>query len=577
DDGLFCNGAETCVGGNCQAGTAVNCNDGVACTDDSCNEGTDSCDNIANDANCDDGLFCNGAETCNATLDCQAGTAVNCNDGVGCTDDSCNEATDQCDNVANDANCDDGLFCNGAETCSATLDCQAGTAVNCDDGVACTDDSCNEATNSCDNTANDANCPDDGLFCNGTEFCDAGADCSSTGDPCLAGETCNESTNSCDAAPPTGEGFILSRNPDFSTDDRTFYRNETLYMKVWTDQVDFNDIKKKEWELKDPNKKRVKQQLTNHFDTTYTASFALSGLPSNATDWTWKGKVEDNARRKYNPTDTITVLDAPACSIDSDCDDGDPCTTDVCSGGSCSNTPINCDDGDACTTDSCSGGVCFNDPVSCDDGDACTTDTCDPGSGCSNTPINCDDGDPCTSDSCSGGVCVNDPLPTCCGDTFCDTGEDSCNCPADCGAPPGSETNCTDGIDEDCDGSTDCADPDCSSDPACSTPTGEGYILSLNPDFSTDDRVYTRSDTIYMKLWSDVVDYNDMNRERWELKDPSKNKVRQPLTNHFDGTWTAAYDLSGLPSNATDWRWKGEVKDNAGNSFKPTDAITVLP
>ncbi len=67
-----------------------------------------------------------------------------------------------------------------------------------DDGVGCTDDSCNESTDSCDNVANDAYCPDDGLFCNGTEFCNAVAACSSTGDPCSGGEICNETTDTCD-------------------------------------------------------------------------------------------------------------------------------------------------------------------------------------------------------------------------------------------------------------------------------------------------------------------------------------------------------------------------------------------
>ncbi|MCP4247474.1 MAG: hypothetical protein GY778_10540, partial [bacterium] len=128
DNGDFCDGAETCDAfGECAAGTAVDCDDGVACTDDSCNEGTDSCDNLANEADCDNGDFCDGAETCDAALDCQAGTAVDCDDSVGCTDDSCNEGTDSCDNVANDANCDNGDFCDGAETCDAALDCQAGS------------------------------------------------------------------------------------------------------------------------------------------------------------------------------------------------------------------------------------------------------------------------------------------------------------------------------------------------------------------------------------------------------------------------------------------------------------------
>jgi len=54
-----------------------------------------------------------------------------------------------------------------------------------------------------------------------------------------------------------------------------------------------------------------------------------------------------------------------------------------------------------------------------------------------------------------------------CDDGTCDPGEDQCNCPEDCGTPPATETNCTDGINEDCDADTDCDDPDCVDDPAC--------------------------------------------------------------------------------------------------------------
>lgn len=47
-----------------------------------------------------------------------------------------------------------------------------------------------------------------------------------------------------------------------------------------------------------------------------------------------------------------------------------------------------------------------------------------------------------------------------------DPGEDSCNCPDDCGTPPSSEVpgaTCDDESDNDCDGLTDCHDPDCAS------------------------------------------------------------------------------------------------------------------
>lgn len=267
NDGLFCNGAEACVGGSCQTGTAPNCDDDVDCTDDSCNEATDSCDHIANNANCDDGLFCNGSESCDATLDCQTGsdpcpdqnciestdtcndcitdgdcddglfcngaeacvggscqtgTAANCDDDVGCTDDSCNTGTDSCDNIAVDDNCANGVFCDGAETCHATLDCQAGTPPTCDDGEGCTDDSCDVATDSCDHIANDANCSD-GLFCNGQESCVDGA-CAASVLPCDPGQ-CDEVNDvctdpeqpqtvleppMCGACGPTGPAAILT-------------------------------------------------------------------------------------------------------------------------------------------------------------------------------------------------------------------------------------------------------------------------------------------------------------------------------------------------------------------------------
>lgn len=125
--------------GACVAGTAPNCADAVACTSDSCNEATDSCDHIANNAACSNGLFCDGNETCNATLGCQSGTAPNCNDAFACTADSCNEATDSCNNTPNNALCADALFCNGAETCSASVGCVAGTdpcgGAGCDEGT----------------------------------------------------------------------------------------------------------------------------------------------------------------------------------------------------------------------------------------------------------------------------------------------------------------------------------------------------------------------------------------------------------------------------------------------------------
>jgi len=228
DNGLYCDGAESCVSGSCQAGTAPDCDDGVGCTTDACNEGTDSCDNTPDDGACDDDLWCTGAETCDAVSDCQAGsppceeplgcdevndictgclTDEDCNDGVNCTEDACDAGT--CTNIPDDAACDDGLWCTGSETCDPVADCQAGTAPNCDDGVGCTADACNEGADACDNVPDDGAC-DDGLWCTGAETCDPVADCQDGTAPdcddgvgCTA-DACNEGTDSCDNTPDDG-------------------------------------------------------------------------------------------------------------------------------------------------------------------------------------------------------------------------------------------------------------------------------------------------------------------------------------------------------------------------------------
>jgi hypothetical protein len=128
----------------------------------------------------------------------------------------------------------------------------------------------------------------------------------------------------------------------------------------------------------------------------------------------------------YGRIDVLNTLAlvGPQCSDDADCDDSDPCTTDGCLGGTCSNTPMDCDDSSACTTDYCSEGFCYNDPINCDDGDPCTTDSCDATTGCVYTPISCSPGEVCVDGICEPQVCNDNGI--------CEWGEDCGNCPNDC-------------------------------------------------------------------------------------------------------------------------------------------------
>jgi hypothetical protein len=82
-----------------------------------------------------------------------------------------------------------------------------------------------------------------------------------------------------------------------------------------------------------------------------------------------------------------------------------------------------------------------------------------------------------TLDSCQGGG--GSPA---CGDGTCSGGETSCSCPEDCGAPPATETSCSNGIDDDCDTLTDCADSNCGGTPECPSCKPSGTSCSSNSE-----------------------------------------------------------------------------------------------
>jgi cysteine-rich repeat protein len=132
------------------------CGDGVIDAGEQCDDGNiadgDCCSAIcqyeANGSSCNDNLFCTTPDTCNGAGTC-SGPVNACSDGIACTNDSCNEIADICNNIVNDSNCDNSLYCDGAETCDATLDCQSAAAVACDDSNTCTVDTCDEVADAC--------------------------------------------------------------------------------------------------------------------------------------------------------------------------------------------------------------------------------------------------------------------------------------------------------------------------------------------------------------------------------------------------------------------------------------------
>ena len=131
------------------------------------------------------------------------------------------------------------------------------------------------------------------------------------------------------------------------------------------------------------------------------------------------------------------------------CEDGDPCTDDICDPiEGCSHVKKQgpCEDGNPCTeNDFCDeAGICEGVPKSCDDGNPCTDNLCNQVTGECYWPNNsspCDDeGNPCTNDVCENGTCqhklasnmpCDDGNPCTVGDT-CNSGQCASGAPADC-------------------------------------------------------------------------------------------------------------------------------------------------
>jgi cysteine-rich repeat protein len=138
-----CDAVAACGNGILEPGEE--CDDGNTLDGDCCSS---QCFFEPVGSSCSDGQFCNGEESCDGAGTCDAGLPVDCDDGVACTVDACDETADSCVSTANDSLCqDDGFFCSGVEVCDVFAGCVS-TGDPCAAGT-----TCNEDTNTCDGGA----------------------------------------------------------------------------------------------------------------------------------------------------------------------------------------------------------------------------------------------------------------------------------------------------------------------------------------------------------------------------------------------------------------------------------------
>jgi hypothetical protein len=335
------------------------CDDGVECTVDQCDL-INGCVGTPNDSWCDDGLFCNGTESCDATKGCVSDTTLKIEDTIGCTIDACDEATQTITHTVDDTQCDDGFFCNGKELCNPSEGCTAGSSLTVEDGISCTVDLCDEITDTINHIPSNNLC-DDGLYCNGEETCDSVKDCQGAkvlpeppvdGNPldCLIYAGCEEATNS----------FPLVFAPKGTLCDNS--ASCATQLECQPGGACLCGVKN----CDDGNPCTLGTFEQSAEDCVYP--YAPSGIQC---DDGVLCTLNDQCDGKGSCSGTIK-----------DCDDGNPCTTDTClsSDASCKSVVVNdgvpCEDGDPSTgNESCTDGLCGGGIKDCNDNNMCTVDS----------------------------------------------------------------------------------------------------------------------------------------------------------------------------------------------------------
>ncbi len=571
DDGLFCNGTESCSGGFCQAGVPP-------CPIEQCDEDTDMCSGPVLGACCVDetctpdqssvdctalgGLFQGVATVC-APNPCLA-TGACCVSGTGCVvDQTASECAAQGGVYqGNDSVCLPNPCPTTGACCVSGLGCAEDlTAAGCadlggayqGDGSDCSSSPCVTTgacctTIGCISNQSSAQCASfGGVYQGNGSTCQADT-CLLSGACCIAGLGCveNQAPSACASFGGAfqGNGSTCVSNPCPAIGACCIAALGCVENQAPTACAGFGGTYQGDGST----------CASNPCPTTGACCVGGFGCIGNQTltDCTGFGGAFQGIGSSCTPNPCVSCTDSGDCDDgiacttddcvgdscqnlpDNDaCEDGDACTDDVCNGLSgCMNIATNCADGDACTVDSCDPVAgCTHDPLACDDGDACTLDTCDPASGCVfetldcddgdacttdgcasggciNTPMDCDDGNPCTEDLCSDGVCSNPPA---CDDGFFCNGMEGCDPQTGCqaGTPPCPAEMCNEAAD-------DCKTPPatgacCDCQAVCSEVTEAQCLLTIAGGSYLGDGASCATAMCECPQSPDIEDLNDPN------------------------------------------------------------------
>ena len=465
-----CDGDEDCDDADCAADAACVATE-VVCTD----EGDDDSDGFYDcaDSDCLSNPACEAVEaTCNDNFDNDADSLKDCMD----------------------PDCAADIHCVAAEFCTNGADEDLDSYIDCADPDCASDPACEFPESSCgdgfdndgdsDMDCNDSDCAADVLCCadfDGDGYHDGA--CSADGD--------------CDDTDP-------DINPGVDEANITLCGNT---VDESCDGIDFDC-----------------QDLDQDGDTIVARDDCDDGDALN-----FPGNTENCTDSNDNNCDTLIDCSDPTCTTDpaccadldgdgygdescggEDCDDGNvavnPGATDYsgaygsngidddCDGTQDNGPPDPCEeDGDSDGFNTCGADITM---VDCDDSSATinpnATEDC--GDSIDN---NCDGSNDCADASCSTDiicVCLQDSDADDDGADSIDCGGDDCD-DADPSKYPAQTENCSDAIDNDCDGDIDCDDSGCAADVMCDSNDWDGdSVLDAADDcadFNTNGHAYS--------------------------------------------------------------------------------------
>lgn len=400
DDGVACTTNDVCSAGVCKGTTPKTCTASTnPCRYTEC-QGNLGCieNNYPDNTPCEDGSQCTVGDVC-VSGDCKSGPSVVCALSDPCRSISCSDLTGICVvKINTGSSCDDKNLCTQNDVCAADGTC-SGVQITCSQTglTQCQSSTCDPSSGICRTKFLQKACDDKNL-CTENDACDPiSQQCKGIPKTCSA-TPCNKVN--CDLI--TGNCNYVADNTQSCTDNDPCTLDKCVSGKCVSTPISCDD--------KNP----------------CTTDQCVGGQCVNHNNF---NPCDD----KDSCTHSDSCFNGLCEGIPLNCDDNEICTSDYCEAGKCKHAPATgnlvCEDNNFCTPSSfCVAGKCQGfDQVNCDDGNPCTDDVCDPVLGkCVNTynTAPCEDGDACTNNGvCSNGSCQSQPINCLPVDNVCLVGE----------------------------------------------------------------------------------------------------------------------------------------------------------